>query len=142
MEKSLCSMAMKKLVGIQQKQALYLILNCSFYSYSSALCCILFLQGSPQWIEILFNSLYEVKGFEFQFQGGFVGQACVFQFYEEQPKNKEPPRIELNDFYPEDVNSVQIYSMASPVKTKFIRILFNKSTDFFGRVIVYKLKVL
>lgn len=83
-----------------------------------------------------------MKGFEFQFQGGFVGQECVFQFYEEQPKNKEPPKIELNDFYPEDINSNQIYSMASPVKTKFIRILFRKSTDFFGRIIIYKLKVL
>lgn len=83
-----------------------------------------------------------MKGFEFQFQGGFVGQACVFQFFEELPRNNELPKIELDDFYPDDMNSVQTYSMATTVKAKFIRIVFNKSTDFFGRVIIYKLKVL
>ncbi len=99
-------------------------------------------QGSPQWIEILFKDAREVRNLEFQFQGGFVGQKCVLQFYKEQPANDSSPDVELNNFYPEDINGVQTYNLPSPVCAKFIRILFNESTDFYGRVTVYQLKIL
>ncbi|XKL64295.1 hypothetical protein PGB90_004381 [Kerria lacca] len=99
-------------------------------------------EGSPQWIEILFKNNQQIKGLEFQFQGGFVGQKCLFQFYKEQPEKNTEPDVEFSDFYPEDINSIQIYNMKSSVNAKFIRLIFNESTDFYGRVIIYLLRII
>ena len=102
----------------------------------------MFFQGAPQWIEILFNDTVTVKGFEFQFQGGFVGQKCSFSFYKKQPRGDDLPELEFQDFYPEDTNCVQTCTLGTPVEAKFIRLVFNESTDFYGRVILYRLTVL
>ncbi|XP_065206716.1 nuclear receptor 2C2-associated protein [Planococcus citri] len=98
-------------------------------------------EGSPQWIEILFKENQQVSEFQFQFQGGFVGQDVEFRFFKEIPSKSTSPDIILNEFYPEDVNSVQTYNLNAPADARSIRILFNSSTDTYGRVIIYKLSI-
>lgn len=99
-------------------------------------------QGSPQWIEILFKDVRTIKGFEFQFQGGFVGQKCSFLFFKKPPAVDDLPDLEFLNFYPEDTNYIQTSMLDAPIEAKFIRIMFNESTDFYGRVIIYRFTVL
>lgn len=82
-----------------------------------------------------------MRGFEIQFQGGFVGLNCVLQLYKNHPSNNSTPDSEFQDFYPEDINSPQKYILKDPVSVKFLRLIFNCSSDFYGRVIVYRFNV-
>jgi hypothetical protein len=48
-------------------------------------------------------------------------------------------------FYPEDVNLLQVFPVPEPMKNKpisHLKLLFKKSTDFYGRVTVYKVDIL
>jgi hypothetical protein len=99
-------------------------------------------QGSPQWIEILFADVRTITGFAFQFQGGFVGQKCSFTFFKKPPTGDDRPELEFKNFYPEDTNHLQTCTLDAPIEAKFVRLVFNESTDFYGRVILYRLSVL
>lgn len=90
--------------------------------------------GTPQWIIIDFDQDCEVSSFEIQFQGGFVGKECYIE-----AGNKETKF--LQSFYPEDNNAVQKFNLKEPKKAKTIKFVFGESTDFFGRIIIYKLSV-
>ncbi|XP_049788273.1 nuclear receptor 2C2-associated protein [Schistocerca cancellata] len=91
-------------------------------------------QGSPQWIEIEFPDVKNLSAFEIQFQGGFVGKDCQIEIVPgpESEKYVEP-------FYPEDINSLQKFSLKSVTPAKVVKFVFNSSTDFFGRIVVYNL---
>ena len=71
-----------------------------------------------------------------QFQGGFVGRDCVLE-----AKQENGSQVAEN-FYPEDINSLQTFKLKEPLSTKCLRIVFNESSDFFGRIIIYKLDIL
>lgn len=75
-----------------------------------------------------------MSSFEIQFQGGFVGKECYIE-----AGNKETKF--LQSFYPEDNNAVQKFNLKEPKKAKTIKFVFGESTDFFGRIIIYKLSV-
>lgn len=60
-------------------------------------------KGSPQWIEVNLDSLSNIEEIQVRFQGGFAGKDCCVQMTDE---NNEHHLI--MDFYPEDVNSLQI----------------------------------
>lgn len=92
------------------------------------------LQGTLQWIIIEFEQEYEISSFEIEFQGGFVGKNCHLEV-----GNKETKFYE--SFYPEDKNTIQIFILTNPVKAKTFKFVFNESTDFFGRIIIYKLSL-
>ncbi|KAJ1531059.1 hypothetical protein ONE63_005888 [Megalurothrips usitatus] len=90
-------------------------------------------QGTPQFISILLPTEEDIDKIEIQFQGGFVGQDCLFcSTRESGEKNEDVP------FYPEDVNSVQSFPLSKIVRAKKFTVVFNKSTDFFGRIVIYK----
>lgn len=92
-----------------------------------------YLQGTPQFISVLLEKEQEISKINIQFQGGFVGQDCWFSSVSENgEKNQDLP------FYPEDINSVQTFAINPVVKAKKFTVMFNKSTDFFGRIVVYK----
>ncbi|KAG8176280.1 hypothetical protein JTE90_022452 [Oedothorax gibbosus] len=81
-------------------------------------------QGSPQWLQVDFPKCVKIEELHLQFQGGFAGKEC----WVETKKNDEMKK--LHSIYPEDKNS-----------TDTMKVVFQSSTDFFGRIIVYKLDV-
>jgi hypothetical protein len=48
---------------------------------------------------------------------------------------------ELTRIYPEDVNRVQTFDLAAGEPVKGIKLIFEESSDFFGRVTVYDLMI-
>jgi len=87
-------------------------------------------QGSPQWISLEFQEPTSVAGFCLQFQGGFAGKECYVE---------TDGTLKILDFYPEDSNKIQYFYLKERVNLKKIRIAFNSSTDFYGRITIYKL---
>lgn len=88
--------------------------------------------GTPQWIIINFEQECEVNSFEIEFQGGFAGKNCHLEIGDKDTEIFE-------SFYPEDTNTLQKFYLKSPAKAKLFKFVFNESTDFFGRIIIYKL---
>uniref|UniRef100_A0A146M8F9 Nuclear receptor 2C2-associated protein n=1 Tax=Lygus hesperus TaxID=30085 RepID=A0A146M8F9_LYGHE len=86
-------------------------------------------QGSPQWIRLSFKDETALCALALQFQGGFVGSDCSICCGEE----------EVVPFYPEDNNSVQTFSLPENFRGTDFKIVFNASTDFFGRIVLYGL---
>ena len=76
------------------------------------------------------------------FQGGFVGTKCAVQALIE---SERPSWNTLTCVYPEDVNRQQKFeldvSSALPDGTDGIRLVFEQSSDFFGRITIYDLKL-
>ena len=90
-------------------------------------------QGKPQWIQLQLPEI-KITKIEFQFQGGFV-PCQIDVLLSTLEKNWD-----LQDtFYPLDNNNVQSF------KTNFVggmvRFHFPNSTDFFGRIICYSLRI-
>jgi hypothetical protein len=88
-------------------------------------------QGSPQWIVIECAEPIRPKTLHITFQGGFTGQDCELQYAKEE--NWET----LMTFYPQDKNHPQSFSIPKQELHSKWRILFGRSSDFYGRVIVY-----
>lgn len=94
-------------------------------------------QGLPQWINIEFDEPQTVGGFSFQFQGGFAAKEAKVELY---PSNDSSPYEE--PFYAEDINAVQIFQLKhAQLNVERVKFTINSSTDFFGRIIVYKLEL-
>ncbi|CAB1324448.1 unnamed protein product, partial [Coregonus sp. 'balchen'] len=77
-----------------------------------------------------------VSELKVQFQGGFSGKTCRL---EGSPKDGDLAKI--THFYPEDNSSLQISFNEAPMVHR-LKIVFENSADFFGRIIVYSLDVL
>jgi hypothetical protein len=91
----------------------------------------------PQWIALDLQKEETVSAFHIQFQGGFVGHDCHLE------AGLENGSLEIiEQFYPEDINSLQVFKLRKPICAKHLRFVFNGSTDFFGRIIIYKLQIL
>ncbi|XP_023220482.1 nuclear receptor 2C2-associated protein-like [Centruroides sculpturatus] len=89
-------------------------------------------QGSPQWIYLKFSKCVVVREIHLQFQGGFVGKDCYIETGESTKYS----------FYPEDNNRLQVFKFNGVNLTDTLKIMFESSTDFFGRITVYKLDVI
>ncbi|KAL2726582.1 hypothetical protein V1478_006860 [Vespula squamosa] len=90
--------------------------------------------GMQQWIRINFEKMCVISGFEIEFQGGFAGKDC----YVEIGDNNDSTVI-VERFFPRDANGVQCFVLKNTVTGKSFKLIFNESTDLFGRIIVYKL---
>jgi len=89
--------------------------------------------GSPQWVSLEFEQPVTVSSFALQFQGGFVGKECEVEV---------EGSTKVMDFYPEDSNKIQTFYLKERMNNlKKIRIAFNSSTDFYGRITLYKLEL-
>lgn len=60
-------------------------------------------QGSPQYVAFEFPEVISIEELQIKFQGGFVGKDCQLQ-----ASNGSDDFIKVIDFYPEDVNSLQV----------------------------------
>lgn len=92
--------------------------------------------GTPQWVTISFEKECTLSKFEIEFQGGFAGKNC----HVEAGENDKDTTV-LESFYPEDNNSLQSFKLQAPGKAKVFKFIFNESTDFFGRIIIYKMSL-
>ncbi|CAG7853927.1 SubName: Full=Uncharacterized protein {ECO:0000313/EMBL:CCA67125.1} [Serendipita indica DSM 11827] len=96
-------------------------------------------QGLPQWIELTFAEPVVPEAIELTFQGGFVGTRVAVQVA--IPGNEW--RL-LTSIYPEDVNRKQRFDISSSLDNAPItsmKLIFEESSDFFGRITIYDLDV-
>ncbi|KAH9996516.1 hypothetical protein BJV77DRAFT_152239 [Russula vinacea] len=71
------------------------------------------------------------------FQGGFVGTTCVVATRSQDATSWQ----ELTRIYPEDVNRAQMFDLTTEEPVKAIKLIFEESSDFFGRITVYDLMI-
>eukprot|EP01132_Coremiostelium_polycephalum_P003867 gene3867-4819_t len=98
-------------------------------------------QGTPQFIMIQFPQAngVDLKELQIMFQGGFVGKECEISVC----KINANTFTNNSNFYPKDVNTLQSFPIEGGLtNVKELKILFPESTDFFGRITIYKLDVL
>eukprot|EP00099_Drosophila_melanogaster_P001789 NP_001097439.2 uncharacterized protein Dmel_CG34213 [Drosophila melanogaster] len=96
-------------------------------------------EGTPQFITISLEEPQKVAGFSFQFQGGFSGQKSELIMY-----SADGAQVHQEPFYPEDINSPQLFQIAESVRENpcsKLKFVFESSTDLFGRIIVYDLQL-
>ena len=111
-----------------------------------------------QYYEIHFHRSVKVHEIRVQFQGGFVGLDCtVYKQRRRRRRRDDDTNNDIGDdeweemeelymdpmdttdvqsFHPSDVNSLP----SNPMVTA-IRIEFGKSTDFYGRIVLYSIEV-
>ncbi|XP_031561546.1 nuclear receptor 2C2-associated protein-like [Actinia tenebrosa] len=94
-------------------------------------------QGSPQFIVFDFSRNVQLKEIQIQFQGGFVGCDCQIE-----GGDSTKSLSMFHQFYPDDVNTLQIFPVNSKNSFQVLKITFSKSTDFYGRITIYKLDLL
>jgi hypothetical protein len=113
--------------------------------------------GSPQWVQLEFEPAVAAAAVALTFQGGFVGQDVQFLVAPAAPTARAPAEQEAaaataawvpaGRAEPDDVNDAQYFALELPAGVaaagvRSLRVVFNSSTDFYGRVTVYKLDVL
>ncbi|XP_016340674.1 nuclear receptor 2C2-associated protein-like isoform X2 [Sinocyclocheilus anshuiensis] len=94
-------------------------------------------QGESQWVVLEFPQPVKVSELRLQFQGGFSGKSCKLQ-----GSAKEEDLKHIVDFYPEDNNCLQSFPIQDAPLVQRLKIVFENSADFFGRIIVYTLDIL
>ncbi|XP_063056551.1 nuclear receptor 2C2-associated protein [Engraulis encrasicolus] len=94
-------------------------------------------QGDSQWVLLEFPQDVRVNEVKLQFQGGFSGRTCKLH-----GALQENDFTHVTDFYPEDDNSLQSFPIQEGPPVRRIKIVFENSADFFGRIIVYSLDIL
>ncbi|XP_034438957.1 nuclear receptor 2C2-associated protein [Hippoglossus hippoglossus] len=94
-------------------------------------------QGECQWVSLEFPQSVRVSELKVQFQGGFTAKTCRL---EGCPKDGDITVI--GQFYPEDNNSLQSFPIQEAPAVAKVKIIFENSADFFGRIIVYSLDIL
>jgi hypothetical protein len=100
-------------------------------------------QGLPQYIQLGFSGRVTPKRLEITFQGGFVGRTCAL-YTLKQEGTKDWQKFAV--IYPEDVNRAQLFDLVPTAPeivggVKALKLIFEESTDFFGRITVYDLKL-
>lgn len=96
-------------------------------------------QGSPQQILLQFQRSVHIARVAIMFQGGFVGQDVVVHAKHRVSEQWEP--VVDCDIDPADANDLQEFACVA-LSVTALRISFQRSTDFYGRVIIYRLDVL
>lgn len=98
-------------------------------------------QGSPQYVTLDFNRKVIPSSVQIMFQGGFAGRNCAAHVL----PSKDSPHgwVPLCGVFPEDVSTVQTFKLAAcDVPVEQLKIVFEDSTDFYGRICIYTLDVL
>ncbi|KAF9518529.1 hypothetical protein BS47DRAFT_1379818 [Hydnum rufescens UP504] len=121
-------------------------------------------QGTPQYIQASFDSLILPQVISLTFQGGFAGLRCALYARSRgingDDSSSGKDKIErdgwllLDRFFPEDVNRKQTFSLAAAEDSpptegidtprqgyNQVKIVFEESSDFFGRIVVYDLAI-
>eukprot|EP00047_Mylnosiga_fluctuans_P021592 m.106762 g.106762 ORF g.106762 m.106762 type:complete len:111 (-) comp8955_c2_seq1:2155-2487(-) len=93
-------------------------------------------EGLPQHVTIDFGRAVLPSRMRIVFQGGFAGRECAFL------AGDGDALAPLNAFAPTDSNLPQEFDIECPTPVRVLRVLFQSSTDLFGRIVVYSLDIL
>uniref|UniRef100_A0A8C8AA15 Nuclear receptor 2C2-associated protein n=1 Tax=Otus sunia TaxID=257818 RepID=A0A8C8AA15_9STRI len=93
-------------------------------------------QGTCQWVTLDFPRTVKVSQLHIQFQGGFSSRLCTLEGCRAGEE-----LVKISALYPEDINAMQRFQVEETELDK-LKITFENSTDFFGRIVVYHLGVL
>jgi hypothetical protein len=98
------------------------------------------IQGHPQYIRLSFKDNVIPKRLTITFQGGFVGLRCAVRLSDNEDDEA------ITTIYPKDANLQQVFDLpqSHPRITEgisLLKLVFEESSDFFGRIIVYDLKI-
>ncbi|NXF12621.1 NR2CA protein, partial [Smithornis capensis] len=97
-------------------------------------------QGTCQWVTLDFPRPVKVSQLHIQFQGGFSSRLCTLEGCRAGEE-----LVRISQLYPQDSHAMQIsfgtFQVEETVLDK-LKITFENSTDFFGRIVVYHLGVL
>jgi hypothetical protein len=98
-----------------------------------------------------FHRDVKIKSISLLFQGGFVSEECQFYTGRRKIDNDLSTLIvwtEIEDAYiePENTNKLQDFDMEEvsnqdDLNCLAIKLVFHSSTDFYGRVVLYKIMV-
>ena len=107
------------------------------------------------YFEIDFHRPVHVNEVRIQFQGGFVGMDCIV--YQKcgtggdssTPSSEDKDWEECEDLFIDPIDSNEVQTFASEEeendkgsgKCSALRIEFGRSTDFYGRIVIYSLEV-
>ncbi|NXT84313.1 NR2CA protein, partial [Zapornia atra] len=94
-------------------------------------------QGTCQWVTLDFPRPVKVSELHIQFQGGFSSRLCTLEGCRAGEE-----LVRISHLYPEDIHAMQISFQVEETVLDKLRITFENSTDFFGRIVVYHLGVL
>ncbi|KAJ7651577.1 galactose-binding domain-like protein [Mycena polygramma] len=99
-------------------------------------------QGLPQYVQLGFVDPIVPESIHLTFQGGFVGTRCAVKV-PVAPENVEWQTI--THIFPEDINGRQEFSLKSNATLASginkLKLEFEESSDFFGRITLYDLKL-
>ncbi|XP_027520131.1 nuclear receptor 2C2-associated protein isoform X1 [Corapipo altera] len=93
-------------------------------------------QGTCQWVTLDFPRPVKVSQLQVQFQGGFSSQLCTLEGCRAGEE-----LVKISELYPQDSHAMQRFQVEETVLDR-LKITFENSTDFFGRIVVYHLGVL
>jgi len=99
---------------------------------------------------VSFHRPVTVKEIRIQFQGGFVAEECTLFLPDAPASDKDSLKVEWKELSdtciePVDSNEMQCFDLTEQSENDrlcdSLKIEFNSSTDFYGRVTIYKLEV-
>ena len=94
------------------------------------------MSGQPQSLTVTFEDAVKVTKIDLLFQGGFSGKS-----FSVSGTNQSGEKSILGKFYAKDNNNIQSFFITNDVEFKKIKIKFNESWDFYGRIVLYSLEV-
>lgn len=109
-------------------------------------------KASNDWLVLQFKQPVDVHQFSIQFQGGFVARSFELSFLpsSSSSSSKKKTNHDLFVFHSRhesaDNNSEQIFPLSSktvtaPVNVVAMKVLFLESSDHYGRICIYHLKI-
>lgn len=116
-------------------------------------------QGPSQWVSLEFPQCVQITQLQVQFQGGFSSRhSCLegtrklrggvstgfpgfLAHFSIAGSRGGEALSKIVDFYPEDTNALQTFSIPT-MEVDRLKLTFEDTTDFFGRVVIYHLRVL
>jgi hypothetical protein len=101
-------------------------------------------QGLPQYIQVTFPAPVRPRRLKITFQGGFVGKTCAIEVIPSADSGSST-FLPLTKVFPEDVNREQSFILdefdALSRGILQIKLVFEESSDFFGRITIYDLRI-
>lgn len=101
-------------------------------------------KGLPQYVHFTFEQAVVPNFIHLTFQGGFVGTRCnisvLYPKDESESSTPSEPK-HLVYIYPEDANRKQTFELPETPPVKEMKLVFEESSDFFGRITVYDLQI-
>ncbi|KAJ7024419.1 galactose-binding domain-like protein [Mycena alexandri] len=102
-------------------------------------------QGLPQYVQLGFPERVIPETLYLTFQGGFVGTRCAIKVPASTDSSDTGNSWQtLTYIFPEDINRRQEFSLKTELSVAGIdrlRLEFEESSDFFGRITLYDLKL-